>query len=160
LFSGTELLVKVLAQRYPIPQLVWGRFVVQALLLLALFAPTMRMRLFRPPELRLQMYRGIALIASTYLYYEALKRLPLADATAIAYTGPVFVMLMSVAVLRERITWQRVAFAIAGFTGMLIIVRPGASIFDGAAMFALSAAVLFAAFQILTRSLHGADARV
>jgi drug/metabolite transporter (DMT)-like permease len=86
--------------------------------------------------------------------------LPLADATAINYTTPVLVILLSVLVLKERMTRSRWAFVVAGLTGMMLIVRPGASILHGAALLALGAAGFYAAFQILTRKLHGENPRV
>jgi drug/metabolite transporter (DMT)-like permease len=160
LFSCTESIIKSLTQRYPVPLLLWARFAVQALIILALFGPSMGVKLARSPQLGLQIWRGIMLIGSSACFFHALRRLPLADATAIIYTTPVFVIALSVVVLKERLTRPRIAFVAAGFLGMLLIARPGVSIVQGAALLALVSAAFYAVFQILTRRLHGEDPRV
>jgi drug/metabolite transporter (DMT)-like permease len=159
-FSATEMIVKLLTQRYPVPLLLWSRFAVQAVVMAVLFAPAMGRNLVRTPQFRLQIGRSVALIVSSVCFYNALRSLPLADATAIIYCTPVLVILLSVAVLKERITRPRGAFVAAGLVGMLLIARPGASVLQGATAFALGAAALYAVFQILTRKLHGEDPRV
>jgi drug/metabolite transporter (DMT)-like permease len=159
-FSATEMLVKLLTQRYPVPLLMWGRFTVQTAILVALFAPTLGTRLVRTPQPGMQALRGATLVASSVFFYNALRELPLADATAIIYSTPVMVIVLSIVVLSERLTRPRLAFVAAGFVGVLLVVRPGASIFQGAAFFALISATLYAVFQILTRMLHGDDPRV
>jgi drug/metabolite transporter (DMT)-like permease len=116
--------------------------------------------LVRTAQPRLQLIRGAVLVASSLFFVNALRWLPLAAATAINYTTPVVVVLLSVVLLKERMTPARWAFVAAGFTGMLLIVRPGASIFHGAALLALGAAGCYAFFQILTRMLRADDPRV
>ncbi len=76
------------------------------------------------------------------------------------YCTPVLVVLLSVAVLKERMTFARWAFVLAGFAGMLLIVRPGASILNAGALYALGAAGCYAMFQLVTRKLRGDDPRV
>lgn len=159
-FSATEMLVKLLTQRYPVPLLMWGRFAVQAVIMIVLFAPALGTGLVRTPHPGKQLLRSAALVVSSVFFYNALKELPLADATAIIYSTPVMVIVLSVTVLKERMTRPRLAFVAAGFVGVLLVVRPGASILQGAAFFALISAALYAVFQILTRTLHGDDPRV
>ena len=62
----------------------------------------------------------------------ALKYLPLADATALNYTTPTIVIVLAVVFLHERMTRARIAFLVAGVIGMLLIVQPGADLFNGA----------------------------
>ncbi len=62
--------------------------------------------------------------------------------------------------LGEPMTPVRIAFVIAGAVGMLLIVRPGSSVFQGAAAYALLAALFYAGYQILTRLLAGENPRV
>ena len=74
---------------------------------------------------------------SSLCFFNALKYLPLAEATAIDYATPMLVILLRSAFLKERMTLPRWAFVIAGFVGTMLIVRPGAAIFHGAALLAL-----------------------
>jgi drug/metabolite transporter (DMT)-like permease len=159
-FTSIDVTVKHLSQRYPVPVLVWARWGVQALVMFALLAPTMRWSLVRTTRPALHLVRGTVLIASSLCFFTAVIYLPLAEATALTYTSPILVTLFAGWLLDERITLPRWGFAAAGFAGMMLIVRPGTGILDSAAFFALAAAAAYAGYQILTRKLVGEDLRV
>jgi drug/metabolite transporter (DMT)-like permease len=159
-FTTVDVTVKVLGQRYPVPLIVWARWAVQTLIIVALLAPRMGAKMFRTARLPMQLIRGVVLIASSVCFFSALRLLPLAEVTALNYTSPILVTLMAAAFLHERLTRPRWAFIIAGFIGMLLIVRPGSEMLTPAAFFALGAALLYATFQILTRKLAGEDLMV
>jgi drug/metabolite transporter (DMT)-like permease len=159
-FSAVDVTVKHLSQRYPVPLLVWARWGMQALVLLAVMGPRMRLDLVRTTRLPLHLVRGIALIASSLCFFSALRYLPLAEATALNFTAPMLVTLMAAWLLRERVTRPRWAFVAAGLLGMLLIVRPGSEMLTPAALLALGAAALYATFQILTRRLAGENLMV
>jgi len=159
-FTSIDVTVKHLSQRYPVPLLVWARWGVQAMVMFALLAPTMRWSLVRTTRPGLHLVRGTVLIGSSLCFFTAVKYLPLAEATALNYTSPILVTLLAGWLLDEHITLPRWGFAAAGFVGMLLIVRPGTGILDSAAFFALAAAAAYAVYQILTRKLVGEDLRV
>jgi len=154
-FTTVDVTVKVLSQRYEVPLIVWARWSMQALIILALFAPKMKLGLLRTKRLPMQLVRGAVPICSSVCFFSALRYLPLAEATALNYTSPLIVTLMAAWLLHERLTRPRWAFIIAGFIGMLLIVRPGGDVLSPAALFAFAAAFLYATFQILTRKLAG-----
>ncbi len=159
-FAGVDSIVKILAREYPIPLLVWARWGLQCLVLLLWWGPRMGKAILRTPKPFLQGLRCIALLSSTLCFYTALKYLPLAEATAINYSTPVIVILMAAWFLHERLSRVRVAFVLAGLAGMLLIVRPGTALFQGAALLALAAAIFYSTFQVLTRRLAHEDMRV
>ncbi len=154
-FTTVDVSVKHLSQRYPVPLIVWARWGVQALIILAVVGPRMRGNLLRTERLPLHLVRGVLLIASSLCFFSALHYLPLADSTALNYTAPIMVTLMAGWFLNERLTRPRWAFVIAGFIGMLLIVRPGNVMLGPTALLALTAAALYAIFQIMTRILAG-----
>ena len=154
-FTSVDVTVKHLSQRYPVPLLVWARWGVQALLMLAVLGPKLRWNLVRTDRLALHLLRGTVLVASGTCFFSALKYLPIAEATALNYMSPILVTLMAGWFLGEKLTKPRWAFVIAGFVGMLLIVRPGTEVLHPAAIFALAAAALYATFQILTRKMAG-----
>jgi len=156
----SDAVVKYLAQRHPAPLLVFVRHGLQAAIMVLWLAPRMGWGLIRTGQLRLQLARGAVLVGSSVFFFNALRWLPLADATAINYTTPILVVLLSVAWLGERMTRPRWAFVVTGFVGMLFIIRPGAEILHGAALLVLGAAACYACYQILTRMLRGEDPRV
>jgi drug/metabolite transporter (DMT)-like permease len=159
-FTTIDTMVKYLGQRYPVPLLVWGRYSIQTLLIFAFLAPRLRWGLVRTSKPRLHLARAFLLLGSSTCFFSALKFLPLAEATAINYSTPIIVTLMAGYVLHEKITKPRWMFVIAGFLGMLLIVRPGSSMLHPAVLFVLAAALAYAVFQILTRKLAGENLMV
>lgn len=159
-FTLLDGIVKYLTAHYPISLLVWARYVVQAVAMVIWLAPRMGSRLIRTRQPQLQLVRGAILIASSVCFVNALRRMPLAEATAINYTTPTLVIVLAVVVLKERMTPPRWAFVVAGMASMLLIVRPGTAILGAGAAFALAAALCYAAFQITTRMLAAEDPRV
>jgi drug/metabolite transporter (DMT)-like permease len=159
-FTAIDTIIKYLGARYSVPLLVWARWGVPALLMVALLGPKMRWGLLRTMEPRLHVARGVVLILSSLCFFAALKFMPLAEATGLNYSTPILVILMAGWFLRERVTWPRRLFVAAGICGTLLILRPGSGILHAASLFALGAAVLNATFQILTRKLAHEDLMV
>jgi drug/metabolite transporter (DMT)-like permease len=158
-FASLDTVTKYLSQRYPVPLLVWARWSVQALAILIWLGPQVGKGLVRTRNLTSQLFRGAILIGSSLCFTGALKELPLAEATALNYSTPVLVTILAVVFLDERMTRMRVAFVIAGFVGMLLIVRPGTDLFQSGALLALGAAWFYGMFQIVTRKLADEDWR-
>jgi drug/metabolite transporter (DMT)-like permease len=159
-FSAVDVTVKILGQRYPVPLIVWARWGVQTMIIVALLAPKAGFALLRTKRLPMHVLRGVVLIGSSVCFFSGLRLLPLAEMTALNYTSPILVTLMAAWFLGERLTFPRWVFIFAGFAGMLLIVRPGSDMLTPAALFALAAALLYATFQILTRMMAGEDMMV
>ena len=159
-FTALDAITKFMTQRYSVPLLVWARYAVQFVAMLAWLGPSMRLDLVRTKRLRIQVFRGVLLLASSLFFVNALRSLPLAEATALVYTTPIIVVLMGRIVLQERLSQVRIAFVVFGVAGMLLIVQPGTDVFHGAAFYALGGALVYACYQITTRMLAGEDPRV
>ncbi len=159
-FATLDTIVKYLSQYYPVLLLVWARWTLQAVALVAWLGRRDPLALVRTRRPGMQVLRGALLAASSICFMSALKYLPLADTTALNYSAPMIVSVMAVVFLNERMTGTRVAFIVVGIAGMLLIVRPGSNMFQGAALFGLCAAGFYATFQILTRMLAHEDWRV
>ncbi|MET0203995.1 MAG: DMT family transporter [Casimicrobiaceae bacterium] len=159
-FSSLDSIVKYLAPNYPIPLLVWARWMFQVAATALWLGPQMGLNLVRTKRPKLQIARGITLVLCGLLFMTALKSMPLADATALNYTCPVLVLIISRVYLRERLTPARIAFIAVGMIGMLLIVQPGSEIFRGASLLVLLAACIYATYQILTRLAADEDPRV
>lgn len=96
-------------------------------------------------------------LASLVALFVAFAHAPLADATAINFTMPVFLVLGAWMFLGERIGLSSIVGVIAGFVGIVIIIRPGASAFDPWLLFALAGAILMAASQLMLRRMADHD---
>ncbi len=82
--------------------------------------------------------RAVAGAGAMVCGFYAVGRLQLADFTALTFTQPLFVTLLAVILLGEVVRWRRWLATAVGFLGVLIMVRPGASSFDPAALVALA----------------------
>jgi len=91
------------------------------------------------------------------LFFFSLTLIGLAEATAIFFTVPLLVVLLSVVLLGEKPGFWRLLAVIAGFAGMLVITRPGSGIIGYGALLTLGAAFCVSLFNIITRRLAGED---
>ncbi|MEL6768330.1 MAG: DMT family transporter [Pseudomonadota bacterium] len=156
-FITMDSFAKGLGEHLPPMMVVWARYLSQTLLLMLLFAPSLRRRLVTTAP-GLQLLRGALLFTVTALFFSALAVLPLAEAIALVQVGPLFMTALAALILAEKVGPRRWAAVAVGLLGALLIIRPGLAVFQPAALLALSAAFCFAAFQVLTRYLGGADA--
>jgi drug/metabolite transporter (DMT)-like permease len=104
-----------------------------------------------------QIFRASMLLSANFLAVYTLSLMPLADAHAILAIAPLLVTAASVPFLGELIGLRRWMAVGAGFIGVLIILRPGLSIFDPVALFPLAVAVLFAGYNIFTKIISRDD---
>jgi drug/metabolite transporter (DMT)-like permease len=117
----------------------------------------MGVRLLRTGRPGLQILRGVLLVMSTVFFYFALRYLPLAEAAAISFVGPVLTALLSGPMLGDKVTPRQWVAVILGFVGVLIIMRPGGGVLSLPAVFPLATAILFSIYQIVTRKLSGRE---
>jgi drug/metabolite transporter (DMT)-like permease len=156
-FGCLDTLSKVLVAHYPASALVWLRYVLQTIVMAAIFLPRMGLRLMRTSSPGLQILRGLMLVVSSVVFVLALRHMPIAEVASIVFLAPIIVALAGGPLLGERIgarTWLALA---GGFTGVLLIIRPGGSAFTWWAFLPLGCAFMFATYQILTRRLAGHD---
>jgi drug/metabolite transporter (DMT)-like permease len=148
-FALSDLLAKRAMDRYSGLEVVWFRYLgmagVLAVMLFWRGAPA------RSGTPRLQIARGVGLVASALFYNLALSAMPLAETTAIAFASPLFVTLASALVLRERVDATAWAIVATGFAGVLLVMQPGSAAFRPAALLALASAASWAAAVAATR---------
>lgn len=102
--------------------------------------------------------RSLALVAMYLAIYAAIPVLDLSVIAASLYTGPLFIVLLSVAFLREPVRagqWLAVA---VGFTGVLFVVRPGGEAFSVLSLIPVIAALLYAVAAVITRAKCASEA--
>lgn len=157
LFVTMDTIAKFLTRWYPVPFIVWARYVSNLALLLAFLAVRGELRLLRSARPGLQFARGLLLALATTLFFTSLSVLPLADANAIGFVMPLFVAALAVPMLGERLEMPRLLAILVGLAGALIIVRPGSELFTPYALLPLGMAVCNALYQILTRKLAGVE---
>lgn len=135
----------------PVLMVAWVRYAVHTLLMTAVVLPSRGKAIFKTQSLPRQLIRGLLMITTTVLFFSVLGRLPLAEATAINFMAPLFLMAMAPWLLHEAHRLHRWLGVLAGFAGMLVVVRPGAQLDPLGVVLGLATALAFAMFQIATR---------
>ena len=133
-FSVMSLLVKIGGQRLPSQQMV----MVRAVITLALSAWAVRHAAVSPWGSRdrrgLLVLRGIVGFLALTCFYHSIVHLPLADATVIQYTNPVFAGLLAVPFLGERLRRREVMSVVVSMAGVALVMRPSFIFGHGAAL--------------------------
>jgi drug/metabolite transporter (DMT)-like permease len=157
-FGIQDAVAKMLVQDYSPCQITmmryWG-FAAFALFLVARQAPLRRALQTRAPKL--QILRGVLLMADIWFFALALQTVPLGELQAIVIVYPLLVTLFAIPVLGEKVGVFRFAAVGAGFVGALVIVRPGGVPLDWGAGFALASAALYALYIVITRKVAAID---
>ena len=148
-YSCLDAAAKYLVVTLPVVQVVWLRFLTHAVLGVVVLAPNY--------GLRLQLLRGIMLAGMTGLNIWALVYLQLDITAAIQFSVPILVAVISARWLGERLDGPRWIAILAGFGGVLLIVRPGSSAFHPAIFLSIGNAILYALFNLLTRRLAASE---
>lgn len=153
LLTANDATSKYLVQLHPIGQVVGLRQASTLLVLIPYMIFFSRWSLLRVVDLRGQLMRGTLFIIGSVLIVWSLAELPLATAITMLYISPIFMVILSVPLLGERISRHRWVAVIGGFAGVLIIMRPGGAGFQWALMLPLLAAMVNALRDVLTRKL-------
>lgn len=144
---------KWLVHSHPVGQVVFFRclFAFLPIGFLVLHSGSLASLSTRRPVMHV--LRGLVMVAAIFLFFHSLKYLLLAEATAIFFAAPLFMVALSVPLLGEPVQRKIGLAVIIGFAGVLIIMRPGDQIWRVEAFWALGAAFFYALAMIATRSL-------
>ncbi len=151
LITANDAATKHLVQTYPVGQVIGLRQAATLLVLLPYVMLFSHWSQLRMVDVRGQMTRGLLFIAGSALIVWSLAELPLATAITMLFLSPVFMALLAVPMLKERIGRHRWVAVIGGFVGVLIILRPGAAAFQWALLLPLAAAAINSLRDVLTR---------
>ena len=157
-FSVQDLILKLISGAYPLHQAMMLRSLaaVPCLLLIVrwfdggfggLISPTWPAMLGR----------GLLNFAAYTAYYLALAALPMATTVALYFTAPLLITVLSVVILRETVSARRWLAVVAGFGGVVLMVRPGGALFDWAALLPVFCGFAYAVSMIMARSMGSRD---
>lgn len=156
--SFNDMFIKQLSGGYPLHQIVFTRSAIGIGISLLLVKWEGGMHLLKTDQLGLHVIRGILIVISNMTFFVALAALPLAEATALFFVAPLFITLLSIPILGEKVGVLRLSAVAVGFIGVIIMQRPWA---DGGALQAsrlvlflpIIAAITYALNQLMTRKL-------
>lgn len=153
-FSVMAVSVRGLAGNLSIFEILSIRSSLALVILLGLagLRPDLR-KGFAPSQLGLHFARSAVHFGGQFCWALSLTLLPLAVVFTLEFMLPVFVVILAVLFLGERITLGRMIVIVFGFTGALVILRPGLQTFQPAAILVLLAAFFYAVFNVLTKKM-------
>ena len=157
-FSINDVAIKSLSADYALHQVILTRAIIGLVfvfgLMAALRVPYRSLITVRP---RGHLLRVCFVLISNVTYFLGLAALPLADAVAIAFVAPLLMTILSVVVLGEKVGPRRWAAVGAGLLGVVIMFRPGAGVFQPAAILVLISALCYAATNMMTRHMKATE---
>ena len=155
--SVNDMLIKQLSGEYPLHQMVLVRSSIGICFSLVLVKMEGGLKILKPRRPWLHLVRALMVVFANMTFFMAIAVMPLADATALFFAAPLFITLLSIPILKERVGPRRLAAVLVGFLGVLIMVRPGASGFDlpfWVVLLPVAGALGYAVMQVLTRALR------
>ncbi len=155
LFDVMGAIIKYMGASYPAAQLsVFRNLFGMVPCFIVLFASSGWHAAGRPLIIRqwkLGLLRGGFIALAQFCFYLSLTHMELATASTLSFAGPLFVTTLSVPVLKHRVgIWRWMAVGI-GFTGILLIMRPGADVFTPYALLPIGAAFGYGCSAVMIR---------
>jgi drug/metabolite transporter (DMT)-like permease len=151
--SSLDATAKYLVRDYSLLLVVWARYAGQMVVVTPFAWQRTGPGFWRTRKLRIQLLRSLMLVLATLGFFGGLRYLPLAEASAITFLAPIFVVLLSWPLLHEYATRARWVASITGFAGIIILLRPGSAVMHPAVALLIGAALANALYQLLTRKL-------
>lgn len=153
LFALSDVVTKHLTMHYAVTPVIAIRYLASIVLILLVLWPQQRARLWQTQRTGLVLLRGLFLAMASLTMGLALRVMPLGETIAIMYVYPFVVALLSIPLLGERVSLSGWIGVIAGFSGVLLIVRPGNAFDNWGVVFTLMNASMATAYIIMTRIL-------
>ena len=159
LFSALDTTAKYIATQsaLPVSQVTWLRFMSQFILVVMTFGVLAVPRLFYSRKWQHQVLRSFLMLGSTIFNFMALKTLRLDQTLTIGFLAPFIVALLAGPFLGEWIRWRRMVAILVGFSGILVVIRPGYTAFEPAMLLSGISMLCYAVFMLLTRYLSRFD---
>ena len=155
----TDALAKWLTQSYPVLQVLWGRFFFNALIVVMVYLPRLS-DVVRTQAPTLQIIRSLLVVVTVGVLFVSFQTLSLVTANAVFYMTPILVTVFAIPLLGERVDLRRWIGVLLGFAGAMLVIRPGSSVMQAAALLPLVAAGSSALYQIATRRTSFVDGAI
>ncbi len=159
-FSLQDIIIKWISGNYPVHEIVLIRslFAIFPILLIAHLDGGLH--LLRTTHFKVQIIRSVLMFGSYICFYLSLAALPMAETVSLFFSGPIFIAILSVFFLDEKIEFSSWVAVLVGFLGVVIMLKPGAHMVEPASLMALLAALLYAIGSIITRKLGKTDSGI
>ena len=155
--SINDLFVKQFSKNYPLHEIIFIRSLIAILFTLLLVRSEGGLKILKTQQPIQHALRAVAIFLCNMIFFSAIATLPLATATALFFVAPIFITLLSIPLLGEKVGIRRLLAVITGFLGVFIMMKPNTWSMSDIPPFIyflpVIAAVLYALMQIMTRKL-------
>jgi len=158
-FSVQGVMVKHLGASLDIFQIQFFRCAVGFVIILP-FLMRGGGRIVSTERMGMHFMRAIVGLMGMACGFYAVTHLPLAEATAITFTKPLFMIVLAVLFLGEAVRWRRWTATIIGFLGVIVILRPGEGVIQTAALVGLLGSLFIADVGVLIKKLAATERTV
>ncbi len=159
-FTLQDVIIKWISGNYPVHEIVLIRSFFAVIPILVIARLEGGFHLLRTTHYGLHVIRAFLMFSSYMTYYLALAALPLAETVSLFFSAPLFITILSVAFLNERVELGGWMAVLVGFLGVVILLKPGSKMIDPAALLAVLSALLYSTGSILTRRLGQTESGV
>ena len=152
LFSVTDVIVKQLGQKFDPTELALFRYGIGMMILTPVFLK-MGIEELKTKRIGMHIVRMSLAMAAQLGIFITVINMPLADATAIYFSKPLFTTVVAVIFISEVVSGRRWVATTVGFIGVIIMIQPGADTMNPIALIAVASALAFATANVLIRVL-------
>lgn len=157
LFAVMSVFIKQVSDHIPVPEIVFFRNSVGLIPVLIAVAWAGGMERLRTERLAAHFGRSVVGVSAMAMLFWSYSLLPLADATALNYTAPLFLTALSAPLLGEKVGVYRWSAVLVGFIGMLVMLRPGQGMLELGALVGVGAAFLQALAMVAVSQLSRSE---
>ena len=151
MITANDAVVKHLTQVFAIGQIMFIRGLLVCLIFAAFLLASGKPVLSRRAFHRWNIIRGLLELGATFAFLTGLSMLPLATASTLGFSSPIFLALLVSIFLNEKVTLLRWLVIFAGFAGVLMITNPFAEEINWAVIFPIVCAILVALRDLTIR---------
>ncbi|WP_094020879.1 DMT family transporter [Maliponia aquimaris] len=154
--SVNDLLIKLLSGGYPLHQMIFFRSAIALMFSAGFVMAEGGLSILRTATPGIHLFRGLLVVFANMTFYAAVAVLPLAQATALFFVAPLFITLLSIPLLGEKVGPLRIGAVIVGFAGVVLMQEPWKTSLDvprTVLLLPVASAALYALMQVLTRRL-------
>ena len=148
-----DLFAKELLRTYSLQQFILLRSLIAIALMLAIAPRLGGLHSLRTDRAGWHLLRTVLAVGAMFGFFYGLAEMPLVNAFTLGYTAPLMMTALSAIFLREPVGWRRWTAVAMGFSGALIMLRPGSGELSFAAVAVLIAAFCYACQAITARKL-------
>lgn len=156
-FGALDTTGKIVSTAVPLAVAMWVRFAFQAVFTGSLLLPRRGRQLLVTQHPWLQALRGLLMVSSSSLAFLCLRFMPVGEFTALMMLTPLVITVVASVALGEQVTPLRWILVAGGFSGAMMVVRPGGDDFHWAMVLPLILVGISAGFNLLTSRLARSD---